>query len=81
MKTTIICTWTIWGHHVNFMSYRAKKIDEEQRYFRNKRLSELEEQLTQIGLKMLSSVDKKTYFILLDKFKEVSRELNLYDDQ
>ncbi len=63
------------------MSYRAKKIDEEQRYFRNKRLSELEEQLTQIGLKMLSSVDKKTYFILLDKFKEVSRELNLYDDQ
>lgn len=63
------------------MKYSVKKIDEELRYLRNKRLSELEEQLTQIGLKMLSSVDKKTYFILLDKFKEVSRELNLYDDQ
>lgn len=63
------------------MSYRAKKIDDEQRYFRNKRLCELEEKLTQIGLKMISSIDKKTYFILLDKFKEVSRELNLYDDQ
>lgn len=73
--------WSIWVLRAHGMKYSVKKIDEEQRYLRNKRLSELEEQLTQIGLKMLSSVDKKTYFILLDKFKEVSRELNLYDDQ
>lgn len=73
--------WSIWVLRAHGMKYSVKKIDEELRYLRNKRLSELEEQLTQIGLKMLSSVDKKTYFILLDKFKEVSRELNLYDDQ
>lgn len=63
------------------MSYRAKETDEDQRFLRNKRLSTLEQELTQIGLKMLLSVDQQTYWKLLEKFKSVSQELRLYDSE
>lgn len=77
----IISTWSTWVHPVHGMRYNAKKIDDEHHYLRNRKLLELESELSQIGLKMLLSVDQTTYWKLLERFRIVSQELHLYDGE